>query len=736
MNDPARSSHNPDHHAPDDHAGCAGHGEARAAPTAGSPGQYTCPMHPEILKDGPGTCPICGMGLEPVVPDKETENPELKDMTRRFWIAAVLTLPILGLAMIPLPEGWSWLARWSHEIQLGLSLPVVAWAGAPFFVRGWESVKSGNLNMFTLISLGVGVAFLASAVLVLVPGWVPPAFLTAGGQVPVYFEAAAVITTLVLLGQVIELRARDRAGDAIRALLDLAPAEAVRLNDDGSEEVVPASDLAPGDRVRVRPGTRIPADGRVTAGKSAVDESMITGESRPVQKNPGTEVIGGSVNGNGPLTLEVTRVGRDSVLQHIVRQVAEAQRSRAPIQSVADRVAAIFVPAVITVAVLAFFAWLWLGPDPSAAFAVLAAVSVLIIACPCALGLATPMSIMVGVGRGAQAGVLVRDSAALEALASCDTLVIDKTGTVTEGRPRVTRKWSVDGGEGRDALRYAAALERQSEHPLATAIIRAAEDEELEIGTAEDVTVESGAGLSGTVSDRRVALGSLAYLEGLGIDVAGFAETARVAEAGGESLIYVAVDQEPALVIAVADPLRAGARKTLDRLRAEGLEVILASGDRAEAVAQVAEELGIERHYGQQSPSDKQALVERLQAQGRVVAMTGDGVNDAPALAKADIGLAMGSGTDVAMETASLTLLKGDIVGVLRARRLARGVFRNIRQNLVFAFAYNTLGVPLAAGVLYPFLGLLLSPIVASAAMSLSSVSVIGNALRLKRLTL
>ncbi len=710
-----------------------------AAPVAATRVEYTCPMHPEVLQDHPGDCPICGMALEPTVVSLKPEaNPELIDMTRRFWIGAVLTLPLLVLAMGHMLPGMAEVvpARVSAWVQLLLATPVVLWAGGPFFQRGWASLVSRNLNMFTLIALGTGAAYAFSVIATLAPGAFPATFRDAQGAVGVYFEAAAVIVVLVLLGQVLELRARERTGSALRALLDLAPKTARRITPEGRDEELPLELVQVGDLLRVRPGEKVPLDGEVVEGASAVDESMVTGEAIPVEKALGAKVIGGTLNGSGSFVLRAEHVGSETLLARIVQMVAQAQRSRAPIQRVADRVAAVFVPAVVAVAVLAFGLWALFGPSPSLAYALVAAVSVLIIACPCALGLATPMSIMVGTGRGAQAGVLIKEAAALERLEAVDTLVVDKTGTLTEGRPVVQAVEPRGDFENDELLRLAASLERGSEHPLARAILEAAEARGLGLETAEDFRSETGQGVLGRVAGRRVALGNGRMLEGLGVEPGPAAARAEALRAEGQTVIYLAVEGALAGLIGVADPIKATTPAALEALRAEGLRVVMLTGDNRTTASAVARRLGITEVEAEVLPGDKAAAVERLRAEGAVVAMAGDGVNDAPALAAADVGIAMGDGTDIAIESAGVTLVRGDLAGILRARRLSRATLGNIRQNLFFAFVYNALGVPLAAGALYPIFGLLLSPMIAAAAMSLSSVSVVGNALRLRRVRL
>lgn len=712
----------------------SGRREAAAPVPEGT--EYTCPMHPEIRQIGPGSCPICGMALEPVTVSLDSgPNPELADMTRRFWIGLVLTIPVVALEMgahlIPAlhhlvsPTTSAW-------IQLVLATPVVLWAGWPFFERGWQSLLTRNLNMFTLIALGTGVAYLYSLVAVLTPDVFPEAFRGAGGTVAVYFEAAAVITVLVLLGQVLELRAREQTSGAIKALLDLAPKTARRLNEDGSEEEIALDHVATGDRLRVRPGEKVPVDGTVEDGRSAIDESLVTGESMPVTKEVGDRVIGGTLNRSGGLVIRAEQVGRDTVLARIVQMVAEAQRSRAPIQRLADQVAGWFVPLVVTVAVLAFIAWAVFGPEPSFTYGLVAAVSVLIIACPCALGLATPMSIMVGVGRGAQLGVLIKNAEALERMEKVDTLVVDKTGTLTEGKPSLTRIAPAEGFEEAELLRLAASVERPSEHPLAHAIVTAAEARGIDIPKVRGFDSPVGKGAYGLVEGKRVVLGSAGFLKELGIDPSALTGKADALRGDGASAILIAVNGQAAGALAIADPIKATTAQALKELAADGIRVVMLTGDNRTTAQAVASQLGIAEIEAEVAPDQKKAVIERLKREGRVVAMAGDGVNDAPALAAADVGIAMGSGTDVAIESAGITLLKGDLTGIVRARHLSRATMANIRQNLFFAFAYNTAGVPIAAGVLYPVLGLLLSPMIAALAMSLSSVSVIGNALRLR----
>jgi Cu+-exporting ATPase len=697
---------------------------------------YTCPMHPQIRQVGPGNCPICGMALEPEIATGEAgPNAELVDFTRRFRVGLVLTLPVVALEMGGHLTGLTHLVGGpavGNWLQLLLATPVVLWAGWPFFVRGWRSVVNRSLNMFTLIALGTGVAWGYSVVATLAPGVFPPAFRGADGSVAVYFEAAAVIVVLVLLGQVLELRARERTGGAIRALLDLAPAMARRIRADGTEEEVPLAAVAAGERLRVRPGDKVPLDGEVLEGASNVDESMVTGEPVPVAKASGARVIGGTLNGQGAFVMRADRIGQDAVLARIVRMVAAAQRSRAPIQRLADEVSAWFVPAVVAIAALAFVAWSVWGPEPRAAYAIVAAVTVLIIACPCALGLATPMSIMVGVGRGAQAGVLIRNAEALERMERIDTLVVDKTGTLTAGRPEVVAVVPAPGLAESEVLRLAAGLEKPSQHPLAEAVVRAAETRGLAVPPVQDFDAPSGRGVTGAVEGRRIAVGNARLMRELGVEARALSAEAERLRGDGATAFFVAVDEAPAGIVAVADPIKDTTQAALAGLAEEGVRVVMLTGDNRTTAESVAKRLGIAEVVAEVLPEDKQKVVERLKAEGRHVAMAGDGVNDAPALAAAEVGIAMGTGTDVAIESAGVTLLGGDLTGIVRARRLSRAVMRNIRQNLVFAFAYNAAGVPVAAGVLYPVFGILLSPVIAAAAMALSSVSVVGNALRLR----
>jgi Cu+-exporting ATPase len=697
--------------------------------------EWTCPMHPEIRRLGPGACPICGMALEPVTITADTgPSPELADMTRRFRVGVALSIPVLVLGMggdlFPVihdlisPKASAW-------AQLALATPVVWWAGWPFFERGWISVRTMKLNMFTLIAMGTGVAWLFSVVATVAPGIFPDAF-RMDGVVDVYFEAAAVITTLVLLGQVLELRAREQTSGAIRALLDLTPDTARRINPDGTEEEVALEHVQVGDRVRVRPGEKVPVDGIVEEGRSSVDESLVTGESMPVTKDPEDAVIGGSINQTGALIMRAERVGRDTMLARIVQMVAEAQRSRAPIQRMADRVAAWFVPAVIVIAVAAFVVWATVGPEPRLAHALIVAVSVLIIACPCALGLATPMSIMVGVGRGAGLGVLIKNAEALEVMEKVDTLVVDKTGTLTEGKPSVTQVVPASGFEETELLRLGAGVERASEHPIGVAAVNAATAAGLEIPKVTDFDSPTGKGVTGTVEGRRVFLGSAGFVSGHGADPSFLTAEADRFRGDGATVVFVGVDDQVAGIIAIADPVKESTPEALRALRAEGIEVVMLTGDNRVTAEAVARRLGIDRVEAEVLPDGKSNVVKRLRQEGRVVGFAGDGVNDAPALAAADVGLAMGTGTDVAIESAGVTLLKGDLIGIVRARRLSQATMSNIRQNLVFAFVYNSAGIPIAAGVLYPAFGWLLSPMIAAAAMALSSVSVIANALRLR----
>ncbi len=697
---------------------------------------YTCPMHPEIRQDRPGSCPICGMALEPEQPSAEAQpNVELNDMKRRFWFSLALTIPLVVLDMGGHLYRPDWLQpQLSNWIEFALATPVALGAGWPFFVRAWASVRSRNLNMFTLIATGVGVAWTSSLVATLAPKLFPHGLGHAGP--PVYFEASAVITVLVIVGQVLELAAREKTGDAIRALLDLAPKRALRVDADGHDHEVALAEVAVGDALRVRPGEKVPVDGEVVDGASAVDESMMTGESMPSMKSVGSKLIGGTVNGSGGLVMRAEKVGRDTALARMVDLVAKAQRSRAPAQRLADRVSGWFVPLVGAAAALAFIAWMTFGPEPRLAFALVAAVSVLIIACPCALGLATPMAIMVGVGAGARAGVLIRDAEALERFEAVDTLVVDKTGTLTEGKPRLTAIEVAPGLLADDALRLAASLERSSEHPIAAALVAAARRKRLKLAEPSDFHAFPGGGVAGAVEGRAVAVGTGMFVAEHGADALPFAARAEALGREGATVVFVALDGAAAALIAVSDPIKPGAAEALEELKREGVGVVMLTGDNRFTAAAVAAKLGLETFEAEVRPEGKAEVIARLKHEGKVVAMAGDGVNDAPALAAADVGVAMGTGTDAAIESAGITLLKGDLQGLVRARRLSVATMRNVRQNLAFAFLYNAAGVPIAAGVLYPAFGILLSPMVAAAAMSLSSVSVIANALRLRRIAL
>ena len=715
---------------------------AASPPAAASPAKagevlWTCPMHPQIARKEPGNCPICGMALEPMTPAAgEAENPELRDMTRRFWVGVALSLPLLAIAMaehfnkpavdaLISPRLLVW-------VQLILGTPAVLWCGWPFFQRGWASIISRRLNMFTLIALGTGVAYAYSLIAALAPGIFPASFRYVDGQVPLYFEAAAVIVTLVLLGQVLELRARSQTSSAIRALLDLAPKRARRLREDGSDEDVPLEDVVPGDRLRVRPGEKVPVDGVVLEGRSAVDESMITGEPVPAEKNPGDKVTGATVNTTGSFVMRAERVGSDTLLAQIVAMVAEAQRSRAPIQKLVDTISAWFVPSVVVIALATFVVWSIFGPAPATGFALVNAVAVLIIACPCALGLATPMSIMVGTGRGAHAGVLVKNAEALELMEKIDTLVVDKTGTLTEGKPRLAGVTAIGGVEQDELLQLAASLERGSEHPLAAAIVSGAEARGVKVSPATDFVTVPGKGVTGLVDSRRVVVGNTALLASLGIEPGDLPARADALRREGQGVMLVAIDGQAAGLLAVADPIKESAIGALQALRDERIRVVMLTGDSRTTAAAVGRRLGIDDVVAEVLPDQKASTVKKFQDEHRFVAMAGDGINDAPALAQAQVGIAMGTGADVAMESAAVTLIKGDLQGIVRARRLSRATMRNIRQNLFFAFIFNALAVPIAAGVLYPALGLLLNPMIASAAMSMSSVLVVTNALRLR----
>jgi Cu+-exporting ATPase len=711
------------------------------APASTTRTEYVCPMHAQIVRDAPGSCPICGMALEPrTVTAEQGPDPELVDMTRRFWVSVVLTAPVFILAMGHLipgnPLGHAISPRIQSWVELIFSTPVVLWAGWPLFERGWRSLVNRSLNMFTLIAMGIGVAYVYSVVATLAPGLFPASFRDASGNVGLYFEAAAVITVLVLLGQVLELRARSQTSSAIRALLGLAPPTARVVHDDGREEDVPLEQVQVGQRLRVRPGEKVPVDGEILEGASAIDESMMTGEPIPVEKQPGDKAIGGTVNGTGSLIIQAERVGRDTLLAQIVQMVSEAQRSRAPIQRLADKVAAWFVPAVLVVAVLTFIIWAILGPQPQLAYAVVNAVAVLIIACPCALGLATPMSIMVGVGRGASVGVLIKNAEALEVMERVDTLVVDKTGTLTEGKPQLVSVVALPGHDEKNLLRLAASLERGSEHPLADAIVRGASARKIDLVSAQDFKSLTGRGIVGNVEGHAVALGNQRLLEEVGVVAGPLLDQAEQLRSEGQTVMLIGVDREPAGLLGVADPIKPSTPEAIRMLTEVGIAIVMLTGDSRTTAQAVARKLGLNQVEAEVLPDQKNQLIKRLQGEGRTVAMAGDGVNDAPALAQADVGIAMGTGTDVAMQSAGITLVKGDLRGIARARNLSRATMRNIRQNLFFAFIYNVLGVPVAAGVLYPLFRVLLNPIIAAAAMSFSSVSVIGNSLRLRKTSL
>jgi P-type Cu+ transporter len=699
--------------------------------------EYSCPMHPEIVTDKAGACPKCGMTLQPRIIAADPKDPELESMAMRFWASLAPTFAILVLGLsywVPGQHTAPWFSpRTTAWIELFLATPVVLWGGLPFFQRGWASIKNRSANMFTLIALGTGVAYFYSLIAVLFPAIFPAPFRGKGGSVPVYFEAAAAITTLILLGQVLELRARERTSGAIRALLKLSPRTARLVRADGTEIDIPLQEVAPGDALRVRPGEKVPTDGVVTDGDSSVDESLMSGEPIPVEKTVGSRVVGGTINGTGTFLMRAERVGNDTLLAQIVRMVGEAQRSRAPVQKLADRVAGWFVPAVVLVAVLTFIAWALLGPSPRMAYALLNAVAVLLIACPCALGLATPMAIMVGTGRGALEGVLVKNAETLETLEKVDTIVLDKTGTVTEGRPRITTTIGAHNRDEADVLRVAATLERPSEHPLAAAVLAAAKEREVTFADLTDFHYRIGKGITGEVDGKKAALGNRALFAEHDIALGDLDSRAQSLEVEGQSVVFVALDGEVIGLIAVSDPVKGTAPEALETLRKQGLHIVMLTGDSLRVAEAVAQKLGIERVEAEIQPEQKAEVVKRIQAEGHIVAMAGDGVNDAPALSQANVGIAMGTGTDVAIESAGLTLLRGDLRGIVRARALSRATMRNIRQNLFFAFVYNALGVPVAAGVLYPFFGLLLSPIIAAAAMTFSSISVIANALRLRR---
>jgi Cu+-exporting ATPase len=704
---------------------------------ASAPVQWTCPMHPQIVRDGPGVCPICGMALEPrTVSAHEEENPELRDMSRRFWFSVAVTVPLLAMAMGGEAIGGLFPARMRPLIELGLATPVCLWAAWPFYVRAVLSLKNRSLNMFTLIGLGVAVAYVYSVVAALVPGIFPASFRGPSGEVGVYFEAAAAIVTLVLLGQVLELRARSQTGAAIRKLLGLAPKSARRLRDDGTDEDVPLDAVVVGDRLRVRPGEKVPVDGVVLEGHSSVDESMVSGEPIPVEKEAGAKVVGATLNGTGTFVMRAEKIGADTLLSRIVAMVAEAQRSRAPIQKLADVVAGYFVPTVIAVAVVTFVVWSLVGPEPRMAHGLVNAVAVLIIACPCALGLATPMSIMVATGKGATIGVLFKNAEAIETLRKVDTVVVDKTGTLTEGKPTVTSVVPAQGVDPSELLKLAASLERGSEHPLAAAIVQGARDRNVLTVAVERFESLTGQGVRGEVEGRRVALGNRALMDAMGVDISELSAKAEELRGAGQTVMFVVLEGRLAGLVGVADPVKEGSPAAIEALHREGVRVVMLTGDSRTTAQAVAKSLGLDEVIAEVLPDQKAGVVKRLQGEGRTVAMAGDGINDAPALAQAQVGIAMGTGTDVAMESAGVTLVKGDLRGIVRARRLSRETIANIKQNLFFAFVYNSVGVPVAAGVLYPAFGLLLSPMIAAAAMSFSSVSVVGNALRLRRVTL
>ncbi len=711
--------------------------EAGPATATSKSAIYSCPMHPEVVQDHPGNCPKCGMALEPRTVVLDEENPELTDMTRRLWVSTVLAVPVFLLAMIAdlapqlLPQGLS--MRTVQWIEFTLATPVVLWGGWPFFVRGWQSVKTWNLNMFTLIGLGVSVAWTYSVVALLLPHIFPPIMQMESGLVDVYFEAAAVITALVLLGQVLELRARSRTNAAIQMLLGLAPNTARIVRDDGTEEDIPLEQVQPSDVLRVRPGEKVPVDGTVIDGESNIDESMVTGEPLPVVKSTGDPLIGATINSTGSLLMRAEKVGADTLLSQIVNMVAEAQRSRAPIQKLADLVAGYFVPAVVFIAITTFIVWGLAGPEPRLAHAVINAVAVLIIACPCALGLATPISIMVGTGRGAMAGVLIKNAEVLEIMEKVDTLVVDKTGTLTEGKPKLVTVHTTGGADEQQSLQLAASLERASEHPLAEAIVRGADEKGIELAQTRNFQSFTGKGVTGDVDGHQVALGNIKLLESLGIDPGDLPQQADTLRTEGQTVMFLAINSKAVGLIGVADPIKNSTPMAIHDLHAEGIRVVMLTGDSRRTAEAVAKTLDIDQVHAEVLPDQKAQIVKQLQAAGKIVAMAGDGINDAPALAQAHAGIAMGTGTDVAMESAGVTLVKGDLRGIVRARRLSGATMRNIRQNLFFAFIYNSLGVPVAAGVLYPFFNLLLSPIIAAAAMSFSSVSVISNALRLRR---
>ncbi len=697
--------------------------------------EYVCPMHPEIVKDEQGSCPICGMSLEPRTVTLEEENPELVDMSRRFWISTVFSLPLLLFTMSKMFPAISFdSSGWGNWFEFILATPVVLWAGAPFFKRGWDSIVYKSLNMFTLIAIGMGVAYVYSVVATLFPEIFPAAFRDANGEVGLYFEAAAVITTLVLLGQVLELRARSKTSSAIKALLGLAPKNARIIDEKGEEKDIPLENVVAGDLLRVRPGEKVPVDGKVTDGESFIDESMISGEPMEVKKSIGDSVTGGTVNGKGSFLMKAERVGSDTLLAQIVKMVSEAQRSRAPIQGLVDKVSSYFVPAVVGFSIITFIVWSIVGPDPKMAYALVNAVAVLIIACPCALGLATPISIMVGTGRGAMAGLLIKNAEVLETFEKIDTLVVDKTGTLTEGKPKLVTIVSLNGGSEDELVGIVASLERMSEHPLGNAIVAAAKERAVDFLDVKEFESLTGRGVTGKVDGRHVAVGNLKLLNEEGVKTAGLETGANELQERGETVVFISIDGEPVGYLGISDPLKATTKEALRQLQAEGIDVIMLTGDNRKTADSVAKELNIKEVRAEVMPDEKHSIVKEIQATGKKVAMAGDGINDAPALAQADVGIAMGTGTDVAMESAGVTLIKGDLMGIVRARKLSRGTMRNIRQNLFWAFIYNALGVPLAAGVLYPVFGLLLSPMIAAAAMSFSSVTVIGNALRLRNL--
>jgi Cu+-exporting ATPase len=712
--------------------------EPTGAPAASSRDKWTCPMHPEVVLDGPGSCPICGMALEPKAPSATPDdNAELHDMTRRFWFASALSVPLLAIAMLDMLPGIPISAalpgRVRSFVELGLALPVCLWSAWPFYMRAIRSVQNRSLNMFTLIGLGVSVAFTYSVIATLVPGVFPASFHVHGGEVPVYFEAAAVIVSLILLGQVLELRARSKTGTAIKKLLGMAAKSARRIKEDDSEEDVPLDEVSPGDRLRVRPGEKIPVDGVVLEGSSSVDESMVSGEAMPVHKGSGDAVVGATINGTGGLVMRAEKVGAETLLARIVSMVAEAQRSRAPIQKVADVVAGYFVPTVILSSIVTFIVWAVFGPAPATAYALINAVAVLIIACPCALGLATPMSIMVATGKAARSGLLFKNAEAIEIMRKVDTLVVDKTGTLTEGHPKLVTVSPEPGFDEDGLLRLAATLERGSEHPLAAAIVTGAQERNVAVTKADEFSSLTGKGVRGLVEGRQVSLGNLALMNDLGADTDHVKKAAEILQSEGQTVMFVAVDGKIAGLLGVADPIKQSTQEAIDALHEEGIRIVMLTGDNRKTAEAVASQLSIDEVVAEVLPDEKAAAVKRLQDEGRIVAMAGDGINDAPALAQAQVGIAMGTGTDVAMESASLTLVKGDLRGIVRARKLSRLTMANIKQNLFFAFVYNALGVPVAAGILYPSFGILLSPMIAAAAMSFSSVSVIANALRLKR---